>query len=79
MHGCPWEGDFVGGAGEDGNTKDQVEEGGTDGESTGRKDWNSCGHLEVNVETWSTGNFQKPMRVTLVRTPRNGGQSQSPG
>lgn len=63
------------GAGEDGNTKEQVEEEGTDGQSTGRKDRNSCGHLEVNVETWSSGNFQKPMRVTLARTPRTGGQS----
>lgn len=47
------------------------EGGGMDKESTGRKDWN-WGQLKVNVETYFSGNSEKPMKVTQANTPSSG-------
>jgi hypothetical protein len=52
--------------------RDQVREEGMEGESTRRNGWN-LGHLEGNVETLCNRNFLEPTRVSLWRTPSNGG------
>ena len=58
------------GWGEHADRRNQVGQGGQEGESTGRNNWKS-GH-SGNVETHFSGNCLEPMRVTLVRTPSNG-------